>query len=591
MYFKFILLRYPLYSSVVKVCLQGGFRFRNSTFRIQHYIGQYTHHVIMEYLLEKLRHRIKGASIYRTHSGPRLYIPYHLDYPYPVRIKVFFQEINARPELFVRIESDTYTEDWCRQEAVRIKGRIAAQFHELIYDCELACTDIPLHRRLGDRAKPVYTGASSAEKEAATFLCSRKVAALLSNSRPFRWSASITLAMNRLSAGQVDRLFIFLPGADIKPFKEVFFALWKDLLFPVLFTPVESLSHNIQRCRDITGQAGPRTMVIIDSCHLFKSPDSVRSLRMKEITDKCSYKLIMTESMIVRDIHDIYMQYNLLSPMILRYYRWEDFARKHVIYGGRGGEYILGYKNIAYLVEMVKPYTYSREIATPKHSRRAVETIYCELTDRQRYYYACKKDELITMIEKNELSLHDVFRVFIQLQKIVCGYPSGRNSGRAGCETNKLNLLREHLQERSVIFCKFLFEIELLLCALGPDNCIVVGRKGKKDATDEKQLFSCGDKKYMIATLYFPDDKLSGIGHFSQVLFFSLSFRYTDYRRCFSYIEETGMSSTIPVKRFVTNSGIDKVILGNLKRKGKLSRELKRCFADKSQLIRFIKGL
>lgn len=95
----------------------------------------------------------------------------------------------------------------------------------------------------------------------------------------------------------------------------------------------------------------------------------------------------------------------------------------------------------------------------------------------------------------------------------------------------------------------------------------------------------------MISTLYFPDDKLSDIGSFSQILFFSLSFRYTDYRRCFSYMEDTGMEDTVPVKRFVTNSGIDRIILGNLKRKGKLSRELKRCFTDRSQLIRFIRSL
>lgn len=548
-------------------------------------------YVIMEYLLEKLQHRIKGASIYRAHSGPRLYIPYNLDYPYPVRIKVFFEEINARLQLFVRVDSDIYNDDWCRKEAARIRDKLDDQFYEIIYDCELKCSGIDLHQRLKDKVKITFPGASPKEKDIVSFLCGRKVAALLSESRSLRWSAAITLAMNRIQAGQICRLFIFLPGTDIKPFKEIFFSLWEDFHFPVLFTPIESLSHNIRRYQDIIQKTGPETMIIIDNCHLFKSPLSIRSLRMAEITQKCKYKLIMTESMIVRDIHDIYMQYNLLSPMILRYYRWEDFAKKHIIYGGRGGEYILGYKNIAYLVEKVKPYTYCCKDFSLKRSSHPVETIYCELTEKQRYYYFRKKDELIGMIEKNELSLYDVFRVFIQLQKIVCGYPSGRNSGSKEYDTNKLSLLKEHLEARSVIFCKFLFEIELLLRVLGTDNCVVVGRKGKNHTHIEKEQFSCGNKKYMISTLYFPDDKLSDIGSFSQILFFSLSFRYTDYRRCFSYMEDAGMEDTVPVKRFVTNSGIDRIILGNLKRKGKLSRELKRCFTDRSQLIRFIRSL
>lgn len=226
----------------------------------------------MEYLLEKLQHRIKGASIYRAHSGSRLYIPYNLDYPYPVRIKVFFEEINARLQLFVRVDSDIYNDDWCRKEAARIRDKLDDQFYEIIYDCELKCSEIDLHQGLKDKVKITFPGASPKEKDIITFLCERKVAALLSESRSLRWLAAITLAMNRLQADQICRLFIFLPGTDINPFKEMFFSLWEDFLFPVLFTPIESLSHNIRRYQDIILETGPETMIIIDNCHLFKSP-------------------------------------------------------------------------------------------------------------------------------------------------------------------------------------------------------------------------------------------------------------------------------------------------------------------------------
>ncbi|MFC4673275.1 DEAD/DEAH box helicase [Dysgonomonas termitidis] len=545
----------------------------------------------MEYLLEKLRHRIKGAAIYQSPSGTRLYIPYSLDCPYPVTIKVFFEVINARLQLFVRIRSDVYNESWCDREAEQIKGNLNEQLYEILHDCELQCRNIPLHLRLRDNTSPFLSGASQEERDAVRFLCTRKAAALISESRSFRWSAAIGLAGSRRRAGQIRRLFIFLPHADIEPFKEKFFSLWEDLFFPVFLVPIESLSHNIRRYQLLAADADPATMVIIDSCHLFKSPQSVRSRRMEDITDRCNYKLIMTESMIVGNIHDVYMQYNLLSRLILRYYRWEDFARMHIIYGGYGGTQILGYKNLAYLVEKVKPYTYYREIRPESQPDQPVKTICCELTEKQRYYYSRKKNELLTMIEKNELGLYDVFRIFIQLQKIVCGFPLARGCDVQSYDTNKLPLLKEHLEDKSIIFCKFLFEIDLLRMFLGADNCAVIGNRGKGCFTKEKEQFMLEGKKYLISTLYFPDFRLSDIRNFSQILFFSLSFRYADYRRCFTYIEDCGMAGNVPVKRFVTNSGIDRAIVSNLQRKGKLAYELKQSLSDKSELIHFIKSL
>jgi hypothetical protein len=545
----------------------------------------------MEYFLEKLRHRIKGAAIYRSSLWTRLYIPYSLDRPYPVTVRVFFEVVNGRLQLFVRIHSDVYNESWCDREAGRIKGELNGQLYEILHDCELQCDNIPLHRYLRDNTPPILGGTSREEQDAIRFLCTRKAAALISESRSFRWSAAIGLAGSRRRAGQIRRLFVFLPQADMEPFRKTFFSLWQDLYFPVFLMPIESLSHNIRRYERLRADAGPATMVIIDSCHLFKSPQSVRSHRMENITDRCNYKLIMTESMIVSNIHDVYMQYNLLSRLILHYYQWEDFARMHIIHGGYGGNQILGYKNIAYLVEKVKPYTYYRETLPENRAYGPVTTICCELTEKQRYFYSRKKNELLMMIEKNELGLYDVFRIFIQLQKIVCGYPPAGKQDTQAYETNKLSLLQEHLEDKSIIFCKFLFEIDLLRMFLGTENCLVIASKRKGRSAKEEDGFTPEGKKYLLSTLYFPDSRLGDIRNFSQILFFSLSFRYADYRRCFSYIEDCGMTGHVAVKRFITNSGIDRAIVNNLRRKGKLAHELKRSLSSKSELIHFIKSL
>lgn len=540
----------------------------------------------MDNTLINLLNRVKGAKLYISSLRSRVYIPYSLDYPHKVRIKVFFEVVNDKLKLFVEVLSDVYCENWCHREAQRLKTVIAEQFHEIIYDCELKRNNIPLHIRLKDCVMPMLCGASETQKNAIRFLCRMKTSALVSESQSQRWFVAIRLAQSRHAAGRISRLHVFLPHACIAAFKEQLSGLWQNIPFPVLLISIESLSHNAALYLDTMEHTDPQTMLVIDSCHFFKSPKSIRSERMAVIAGKCNYKLIMTDSLIVNNIHDVYMQYNILSELILNYYRWEDFSRMHIIYGGFGGSQILGYKNIAYLANLVESYTYGMETGKAMKPLVQVDTYICELTEKQKYYYRQKKNELLRLIEKNELQLYDVFRIFIQMQKIVCGCLPDRSGREEFDNTNKLLLLKKCTgKSQYVIFCKFLFEIDLLTSSLGKANCAVISSRNTKSRVEEKIRFEHKEKKYLISTLSLPEAKLSNIKHRFDIIFFSLSFRYNDYRRCLTYIKNNNLVNSVSVKRFTTNSGIDRIIIKNLERKGKLAHEIYQILLHKSQLI------
>lgn len=547
----------------------------------------------MDDMLENLQMRIKGSKIYPCFSGERLYIPYGQSYLYPVIVRVFFQVVDARLQLFVHLSSDIYSDEWCRQESCRLKEIIGRQFYEIIYNCEQEYKDVPLDIRLKDNICPDFSGIQPEEKKALRFLCQRKVAALVSESRIQRWGVAIHLARSRYQANRIRRLFIFLPNTDLECFKKKFFQIWEYNTFPVLFVGIESFSHNCRLYDNLLSYTDSGTMIIIDSCHLFKSPLSIRSKRIVDIAAQCNYKLVMTDSLIVNNIHDVYVPYNILSKFILNYYQWEDFSRMHIIYGGLDGTRILGYKNIAYLVDKVKPYTYAMSMAPSKETHVRIDTYCCELTPKQKYFYSLKKMELLSLIEKNDLSLYDIFRIFVQLQKIVCGASQGKNNPLKFDKTNKVCLLTEHLDKTPasvVIFCKYLFEIDLLLFILGKDNCTVICCR--KSGYKQKNTRSGYDKKkYLISTLYFPESKLSNIEGFGTIVFFSLSFRYADYQRCFTYLKDCGLTGRVSIKRFVTNSGIDRMIIRNLKEKNSLAQELRELLVNKSRLIEFVKYL
>lgn len=550
--------------------------------------------VVPQSLIE-LSNRIRGAKLYHNaYMGYRVYIPFLLDYsPFRVRIKAYFEVVNDRLRLNVDVSSNDYTPSWCRQEASRIKRILEEQFHEIIFDCELIYRSIPLDTRLQDKLIPTVGNVIPYYENALRFLCGMKVSILLSGRWQDKWFLSLSLAWIRYRNNRIDKLYLFLPNVQVPLLKKEMERQWPGISLPVYLIPVESLSFNIQAYESLLKSVDARTMLVIDDCHLFKSPEAIRTRRMMDIADKCNYKLMMTESLIVNNIHDIYMQYRILNKDILGYYHWDDFSRNHIIYGGVDGKQILGYKNLSYLVGLTEPYTYSvNEMEVPE-VETDVKTYICELTPSQKESYRRKKNELLLLIEKYEIQVYDIFRIMGEMERIACGYISVDHTRNYYYNTNKLLLLKKHTSRecRYVVFCKYLFEVDLLTSYWGRKSCAVFSGKNKSDRRTERIQFMRNNKKYLISTLGIQETCLEGVGTQCEIIFFSLSFRYRNYRRELAYIRENNMNRNTPVKRFITNSGIDRKIIETLSRKEKLANQVNRLFTDRQNLKKFVESL
>ncbi|MFT4221463.1 hypothetical protein [Dysgonomonas sp.] len=551
--------------------------------------------MIVPQSLIELSSRIKGSKLYHNaYMRCRVYVPYTLDYsPFRVRIKAYFEIVNDKLKLNVDVSSNDYAPSWCRQEAARIKLIIEEQFHEIIFDCELIYRNIPLATRLRDELIPAVENIIPYYGDALRFLCSMKVSVLLSGRWQDKWFLSLSLAWIRYQNNRINKLYLFLPNAQIPDLKRDIKKQWPGIKLPVFLIPVEGLSFNIQTYESLLKSANTRTMLVIDDCHLFKSPDAIRSRRMMDIADKCNYKLMMTESLIVNNIHDIYMQYRILNKDILGYYHWEDFSRKHIIYGGVDGKQILGYKNLPYLVGLTEAYTYSVNEKEVPEAETDIKTYICELTPSQKESYRRKKNELLLLIEKYEIQVYDIFRIMGEMERIACGYISVDHKRNYYYNTNKLLLLKKHTSKecRYVIFCKYLFEVDLLTSFWGRKSCAVFCGKNKSDRRTERTQFMRNNKKYLISTLGIQETCLEGVGAQCEIIFFSLSFRYWNYRRELAYMREKNMNRDTSVKRFITNSGIDRKIVENLSRKEKLANQVNRLFTDRQNLRKFVESL
>ena len=150
-------------------------------------------------------------------------------------------------------------------------------------------------------------------------------------------------------------------------------------------------------------------------------------------------------------------------------------------------------------------------------------------------------------------------------------------------------MLKEHTGEyQCIILCKYLFEVDLLINFLGKVNCAVFCGKNSKWRKDEKLMFDHREKRYLISTLAMQDSKLNDLKGYYDIVFFSPSFKYIEYKRCLTYIKNSHLRSSISVKRFMTNSGIDRKIMENLKRKEKLADQLQELLVNKTKLKDFV---
>lgn len=276
---------------------------------------------------------------------------------------------------------------------------------------------------------------------------------------------------------------------------------------------------------------------------------------------------------------------------ILGYYTWYDFSKRHVISGGYGGNQILGYKNLDYLIGLTEPYTYA--IGEKSSSGRVdIETYMCDLTREQDYYYQRIKRELLRKISQNRLNPYDFFCTLMQMQKIVCGCIPASLDVKSNETTNKFALLRKHSGELPcIILCKFRFEMDMVEGYLGEENCIKLNRK--KDDTRQNGNLQSGEgkKQYLICTLASPQTDLKDFPGTFDIVFFSLSFKYDEYQRCVNYLKNNTQKKQVSIKRFTTNSGIDRKIMECLSRKNNLANEINSLYTDKTQLKKFVAEL
>jgi SNF2 family DNA or RNA helicase len=555
-------------------------------------------------ILEKLQNRLIGSKISDTNlfNGKgqriqRLYIKYGIS-NHLFKTFAWFEVVNDRLAVFVKVENRNGKKSQGYESSIakRYKEDLEKQFHEIINDCELERRKVPLHRRLKDDIPPLTDSTSRLHQVGAVrFMCTMKVSALFADAGVGKTKPVIHLCESRYEAGQINKVLVFCPVSTIENFQEQI-DLWcncEELVWKII--GIESMSSSPATMFEAFHFVDSETQVIIDESHYVKAPFAKRSKRILYCAGKTSFKVVITGTP-TEHLKDLYMQYAMLSDLITQcnsYYRFEE---QFLLMGGPSKNEVIGYKNMDYLMGLLEPYTYQLKLEECLNiPSKVFSYVECDLNPKQKEYYDYQKDSLIRILSRDEdIAPHTIFGYLSRMQQIACGFYKNYFTGEVeDLGTEKTKLLHEtgYSNGQTIFFCKYLYEVEVLIKFLGSENCAVFTGRNKKKRNLEKDSFQHKQKKYFVATMSSGGVGLNGLQGCNRIVFFSNSFKRIERRQSIARIERFGQTSEMEIWDMFTTAGIDNKIRKNLERKEGLANEIRELLHDKTLLKRFVEEL
>lgn len=315
-----------------------------------------------------------------------------------------------------------------------------------------------------------------------------------------------------------------------------------------------------------------KVFVIADESIFIKNEETKRFKRLLNIRSKCEYALILNGTPITKNEWDLYNQMYFLSPLIINMNR-EQFLNtffKKITYKKKGQKENTFYKfsevNAEQLHKMIEPYIFKCDLDFEKNeSDNYIYVPYKNESD----YYDKKEEKLKEYMQKGSSEI--IINLLTSLTIISASY-SYKNDELINYIKNK----------QIIVFCSFLSEIEYIEDKV--DCYVITGSIKKRDEIIEKFK---NDSKPLIMTF--------GVGSYSlnlqfcnEIVYSSLTFDYAKIEQSKYRIKRIGQNKDIKYTYFLTNLGINKLILENLKRKMTLENLIKVKMEGGSEWLKYI---
>ena len=365
------------------------------------------------------------------------------------------------------------------------------------------------------------------------------------------------VAIELIDYNKCDLLVYIAPFSTLKNIENEFIK-W-DLKTPYKLIGYETISSSDRQYLELLNQLeNKKVFIVADESIFIKNEDTKRFKRLCELRNKCEYALILNGTPLTKNEWDLYNQMEFLSPLILKMNR-EQFLNtffKKITYRKKGQRENTFYKfskvNAEFLYKMIEPYIFKCELDFSKDEISDYHYVIYENDD----YYIEKEKRLNEYIEKGTSNV--IINMLTSLNIIASNYDK------------KNDEVIKYIKDKQVIvFCNYLDEIYYISSKL--DCYVITGNIKNRNEIIEKFK---NDNKPLLMTY--------GVGSYSlnlqfcnEIVYSSINFDYAKLEQSKYRIKRLNQDKNIKYTYFLTDLGINKLILENLDKKMTLENLVK----------------
>jgi SNF2 family DNA or RNA helicase len=398
---------------------------------------------------------------------------------------------------------------------------------------------------------------------------------------------AIELLSNHRIKERIDRVLIICPNSG-KLVWEDELNLWRIDKKNILVINIEALSqgHTFDKIA-MPFVRGGKCMTIIDESTKIKNHNTTRTKRCWKLGLASECKLILNGKPVTEAIHNLYSQYNFLSPNIIKQKSYYAFRNRYCIMGGFAGKQIIGNQNVDELLGLVGPFTHivNKKEALPYLPDKVYEKRYADPSPEQRKHLMSLKKLMETEHNGSVLEVQTVLERLLRYQQIVGGFmPIKVDDGFVPQRLDdqpKLEVLLDLIDDIDdsasvIVWARFVSEAKMIMDSLNksyPNSA--VGFFGN-DAEQKKQSndsFRAGKSRFMVATQSSAARAMQW--HIAKyAIYYSNSFSYDDRSQSEDRCHRKGseIHDSITYIDVVMNHEIDKRMIAALAKKEDMSR-------------------
>lgn len=321
-------------------------------------------------------------------------------------------------------------------------------------------------------------------------------------------------------------------------------------------------------------------IIVCDESSKIKNPQTAQSKALHRLGRFSKYNMILTGTPTTGSPLDFFSQYKFLDESILgpSYYL---FRNKYAILGGYQRHQVIGYQNLAELVEKVHSIAFRIRIEDAVDLPPFIDEVRSiRLEERARVIYDNLKRDCCALLAEGEVTARNVLTQLLRLSQCTGGFiRSDEVSEPQKVSEAKLEALEDIVDgcmdegKKLVVFARFVPEIEAIermLKKKGIGYSLIMG--SVKDRAEQVRRFQEDeDVRVFVGQL-----QTTGMGltltAASVAVYYSLDFSYSNYEQSRARIHRIGQKKKCLYIHLVCKGTVDEKVMNALKHKGDIAK-------------------